>query len=283
MKELPKVGFGTWKLDKNNCSELVYEAIKIGYRHIDCACDYGNEKEVGEGIFSAIQNGLCTRDDLWITSKLWNTFHAKQHVKVALKKTLNDLKLDYLDLYLIHFPIAQKYVPIDERYPPEWFFDPAADQPKIELSNISLQETWKAMEELVDEGYVKNIGVCNYNTGLLNDLMTYSRIKPYALQIESHPFLTQEKLIRLAHHYNIHVTAFSPLGSLSYLELNMATPSENILEMVLNRLKMAIEMSLNGTYPPRPASTLCTSVGCSNSSVCGRLFSTLAETVEDAV
>ena len=98
-------------------------------RHLDCACDYGNEVEVGLGIARAIDEGLVTREDLWITSKLWNTYHAPEHVEPAIRRTLSDLGVEYVDLYLIHFPISLRYVPFEERYPPEWLFDPEAGPP----------------------------------------------------------------------------------------------------------------------------------------------------------
>lgn len=225
-----KVGLGLWKVDKEICATTVYNAIKVGYRHIDSASDYGNEVEVGQGIARAIEEGICTREELWITSKLWNTFHAPEHVQLALEKSLSDLRLDYLDLYSIHFPIAQAYVPIETRYPPEWFYDPSASEPKIEFAKVPLQATWQAMESLVNKGLVRHIGVCNYNTALLVDLTNYARIQPSMLQIESHPYLTQERLIKLAQNLGIEVTSFSPLGALSYLELNMADKTESILE-----------------------------------------------------
>tara|TARA_R110000744_G_scaffold98626_8_gene190758 strand:+ start:812 stop:1756 length:945 start_codon:yes stop_codon:yes gene_type:complete len=227
---MPKVGFGLWKIPQDICADAVYEAIKAGYRHLDSACDYGNEVQVGEGIKRAIDEGICTRDDLWITSKLWNTYHAKEHVQQAIERSLSDLKLDYLDLYLIHFPIAQPFVAFDDRYPPEWITDPSAANPKMELAPVPLFETWHAMESLVEKGLTKEIGVCNYNTGLLNDLMAYAKIKPAMLQVESHPYLTQERLMKLAKQYDIQVTAFSPLGALSYLELDMAGAAESVLE-----------------------------------------------------
>ncbi|MBJ2138748.1 aldo/keto reductase [Paraglaciecola chathamensis] len=228
--KMPKVGFGLWKIPQDICADAVYEAIKAGYRHLDSACDYGNEVQVGQGIKRAIDEGLCTREDLWITSKLWNTYHAKEHVQQAIERSLSDLQLEYLDLYLIHFPIAQPFVAFDDRYPPEWITDPSAENPKMELAPVPLFETWQAMEALVEKGLTKEIGVCNYNTGLLNDLMAYAKIKPTMLQVESHPYLTQERLMKLAKQYDIQVTAFSPLGALSYLELDMAGAAESVLE-----------------------------------------------------
>ena len=183
-----------------------------------------------KGLQAALSDGLVRREDLWITSKLWNTFHRPEHVRAACERTLKDLRLSELDLYLIHFPIALQYVDFDTRYPPEWIADPAAENPVMAPDAVPLSDTWGAMEELVHAGLVKEIGVCNYNTGLLHDLMAYSQIKPAMLQIESHPYLTQERLLRAAAQYDMAVTAFSPLGALSYLELNMADMGESVLE-----------------------------------------------------
>ena len=226
---MPRVGFGLWKIPKDICSNSVYKAINAGYRHLDSASDYGNEGEVGEGIKMALEDGLCKREDLWITSKLWNTYHHPDHVSQALEKTLKDLQLDYLDLYMIHFPISLKFVPFEERYPPEWFNDPSSPDPKMIPSKIPLSDTWRAMELLKESGLVKHIGVCNYSSGLLHDLMNYCKIKPEVLQIESHPYLTQEKLIKLAQNYDLEVTAFSPLGSISYEELGGAKEEESLI------------------------------------------------------
>lgn len=233
--ELPSVGLGMWKVDKADAARVTTEAIEIGYRHLDCACDYGNEVEVGQGIADAIKAGHCTREDLWVTSKLWNTYHAAEHVRPACEKTLSDLGLEYLDLYLIHFPIAQKYVSFDERYPPEWFSDPSADSPKVELAPVPISETWRAMEELVEAGLVKNIGVCNFGTSLLRDLCNYAKVRPSVLQVETHPYLTQEKLLRFCNEQEIAYTSFSPLGAQSYFSLNMAESSEAVIEQPVVR------------------------------------------------
>ena len=229
-QQMPAVGLGLWKIDSKCVAETVYEAIKRGYRHLDSAADYGNEKQVGEGIARALADGLCKREDLWITSKLWNTFHRKEHVQAACERSLSDLGLDYFDLYLIHFPIALQYVDFDQRYPPEWIYDPNAENPCMVLDSVPLSETWAAMEELVEIKLARKIGICNYTAVLLHDLMSYARIKPAMLQIESHPYLTQEALIRTAQSYNIAVTAFSPLGALSYVSLDMASSEDSVLQ-----------------------------------------------------
>ncbi|MEL6708507.1 MAG: aldo/keto reductase [Pseudomonadota bacterium] len=229
MDTMPPVGFGLWKIPQADTANTVIEAVRAGYRHFDSAADYANEEQTGEGLARAMSEGLVMREDLWVTSKLWNTFHAAEHVEDACQKTLSDLQLDYLDLYLIHFPIALQYVPIEERYPPEWLADPEAENPVMMRAPVPLHETWTAMEKLVEKGLVKRIGVCNYNTALIHDLMAYAKIKPSHLQVEAHPYLTQEKLLGCANIYGIDVTAFSPLGAQSYFELNMAEAGESLL------------------------------------------------------
>lgn len=227
---LPSVGFGFWKVDRSAAAEVVCQAIQAGYRHLDCACDYGNEVEVGQGIQQAIADGLCKREDLWVTSKLWNTYHAAEHVRPACERTLHDLGLKQLDLYLIHFPIAQQFVPFDVRYPPGWCFDPSAEKPHMKEVRVPISETWRAMEQLVDDGLVKQIGICNFGTSLLRDLLSYARIRPAVLQVESHPFLVQSKLLRFCQQEQIVLTAFSPLGAASYYSLGMASLSESLLD-----------------------------------------------------
>ncbi|KAG8686618.1 NAD(P)H-dependent D-xylose reductase (XR), partial [Ceratobasidium sp. 394] len=225
-QKMPLVGFGLWKVTKSTCADTVYNAIKSGYRLLDGAGDYGNEKQAGEGVARAIKDGLVKREELFITSKLWNTFHAKEHVPVLAKKQLADWGIDYFDLFLIHFPISLKYVDPAKRYPPEWFGD---DGKIVELQNTPIQETWIEMEKLVDAGFVKNIGVSNMQGALLIDVLRYARIPPQVLQIEHHPYLTQEPLVKLANTLGLAVTAYSSFGPQSFLELNMGQGVESLL------------------------------------------------------
>jgi D-xylose reductase len=228
--QLPSIGLGFWKIEKDQAASIVTSAIEVGYRHLDSACDYGNEAEVGQGISASLKSGACSREDLWVTSKLWNTFHAAEHVQAACQRSLDDLQLDYLDLYLVHFPIAQAYVDPAKRYPPGWFFDPDAAEPQMELANVALSETWQAMESLVDLGMVKHIGLSNMGTAQIRDLMTTCRIRPSVLQIELHPYLTQEKLLRFCQTENIACTGFSPLGAPSYVPIGMAEADESVMD-----------------------------------------------------
>ncbi|XP_053991346.1 uncharacterized protein LOC128883232 [Hylaeus volcanicus] len=208
------LGFGTWKLPANSStSDLIYKIICEGYRHIDCASIYGNEKYVGEGIQRALREGIVKREELWITSKLWNTDHAEQHVEPAIQRSLKLLNLTYLDLYLIHFPIAQAYVCPDFNPTPGFV---NRDGNKTELAAIPLMETWRALENLVHKKLTRFIGISNFDLQLTQDLLTYCKIRPYLLQIEMHLFLKQETLAGWCLQNHIHVTAYSPLGSASY-------------------------------------------------------------------
>ncbi|TPX17155.1 uncharacterized protein E0L32_003273 [Thyridium curvatum] len=216
--EMPQVGFGLWKVDNATCADTVYNAIKAGYRLFDGACDYGNEVECGQGVARAIKDGLVRREDLFIVSKLWNTFHDGERVEPIARKQLADWGVDYFDLYLIHFPVALAYVDPAVRYPPGWHYDGVSE---VRTSRASIQETWAAMERLVDAGLARSIGVSNFQAQLLYDLLRYARVPPATLQIEHHPYLVQPELVRLAQHEGVAVTAYSSFGPASFQEFNM--------------------------------------------------------------
>ncbi len=230
---MPAIGFGLWKVENAAAPGLVEEAVRVGYRHFDSASDYANEAATGEGLQKVLRSGDVRRDDLWVTSKLWNTNHAAEHVRSACEQSLRDLQLDYLDLYLIHFPIALAYVPPEKRYPAGWFHDPDAPEPRMKPVRVPIAETWHAMEELVSAGLVKNIGVSNFGVSLLRDLLSHSKISPAVLQVEMHPYLAQEKLLRFCQEENIAVTAFSPLGAPSYVPLGMATHNDSVMNEIV--------------------------------------------------
>lgn len=216
--EMPQVGFGLWKVGNDVAADTVYNAIKAGYRLFDGACDYGNEVECGQGVARAIADGLVKREELFIVSKLWNTFHDGERVEPIVKKQLADWGLEYFDLYLIHFPVALEYVDPSVRYPPGWFVD---GESQIKTSKATIQETWTAFESLVEKKLAKSIGVSNFQGQLLYDLLRYAKIRPATLQIEHHPYLVQQELVNLAQAEGIAVTAYSSFGSLSFEEFSM--------------------------------------------------------------
>jgi alcohol dehydrogenase (NADP+) len=201
--QMPIVGLGTWKSAPDEVYAAVREAIRLGYRHIDCAMIYGNEVEIGAAIRDAITEGQVTRRDLWITSKLWGNSHGRENVAGALKKSLMDLGLDYLDLYLIHWPIPLKPRAIV----------PSSGADFAPPAKVSIQSTWEGMEAAVGAGLTRHIGVSNFSAKKLRDLVATCHIKPEVNQVELHPLLQQPELREYCASEHIHMTAWAPLGS----------------------------------------------------------------------
>jgi len=198
---IPILGLGTWKSKPGQVEKAVEHALKSGYRHLDCAACYGNETEVGAGIKAS---GV-TRDQIFVTSKLWNNKHHPEDVEQACRRTLADLGLTYLDLYLIHWPHA--FERGDELFPKNEDGIPRFD------TTIHPTDTYLAMEKLVELGLVKSIGLSNFNSEQIEDVLSKCKVKPVTNQVECHPYLNQTKLLSFCKERGLTITAYSPLGS----------------------------------------------------------------------
>jgi alcohol dehydrogenase (NADP+) len=204
--KIPVIGLGTFGSDRHSHAVIaaaVKDAIRIGYRHIDCASVYMNEKEIGEAIAEVLAEGTVVREELWITSKVWNDMH--DSVEESCVKTLADLQLDYLDLYLVHWPFPNYHAPgcdVDSRHPDA--------KPYI---HENYMKTWRQMEKLVEKGLVRNIGTSNMTIPKMKLLLRDARIKPVANEMELHPHFQQKELFNFLMTNNIQPIGFSPLGS----------------------------------------------------------------------
>lgn len=205
--EIPAVGLGTFGSDRFTAAEIaeaVLGAAEIGYRHFDCAAVYGNEKEIGASLQKVVSNGI-RREELWITSKLWNDKHAEEDVIPACRQTLKDLKLEYLDLYLIHWPFPNHHAPgvdVNSR-------DPHA----VPYIHENYMKTWRQMEKLVDLGLVRHIGTSNMTVPKLQLLLRDARIKPAANEMELHPHFQQPEFFKFCLDNQLAPIGFAPIGS----------------------------------------------------------------------
>jgi len=250
---VPQLGFGTWKITGSQAQKSLCNALKAGYRHIDTAFVYQNEKALGQVLHAAtssvdspvekstekeqqqkkkeeesvfdpnttlrsdLEVPKIQRNELFVTTKLWNTFHQKEHVLEACENSLRDLQLSYIDLFLIHWPVAFSY------HPSETHTSQGKNMP------VALTETWHAMQELVQQGLVRHIGVSNFSVAQLAELLRHpdTSITPAVNQIELHPFLTQKKLVSYCRKKGIAVTAYSPLGSAPSSESSESSESSS--------------------------------------------------------
>ena len=220
---MPVLGLGTWLSKPTEVYEAVVEAVKTGYRHIDCAYIYKNEKEIGKALKYLFAKNIVKREEMFITSKLWNNFHSPEQVEPAIRQSLKDLQLDYLDLYLIHWPLAFK----------KEHAQTSDDQ--YSLDEMPLSATWKAMEGIKEMGLAKHIGVSNFSIPKLTAIIENSAVKPEVNQVEVHPYFQQDKLIAFCKENNILVTAYSPLGSRHMMQSEESITKNPVVQKIAEK------------------------------------------------
>ncbi|KIW31029.1 uncharacterized protein PV07_02713 [Cladophialophora immunda] len=197
IKDIPQVGLGLWNSKDEDASKAVEYAFETGYRHLDSAAAYGNEAFVGRTLSNSSLSPA--RESYWITSKLWNTAHQPKHVRPALEQTLRDLRVPYLDLYLMHWPVA---------------FLPGQKPGRTVIDqDTSIHDTWAAMEALVAANLTRRIGVSNFSPRQLDELLAKCKVRPWAHEFETHPYLQQQEFVDWHRRNNITVVAYSPLAN----------------------------------------------------------------------
>ncbi|KAM7157190.1 aldo-keto reductase family 1 member C15-like [Molossus nigricans] len=206
---MPVLGFGTYaprSVPKSKTTEATKMAIDVGFRHIDAAYTYENEEEIGKAIREKIADGTVKREDIFYTTKLWATFLRPELVRPALERSLKELQLDYVDLFIIHVPVAMK--PGEELLPKD-------ANGKVILETVDLRDTWEALEKCKDAGLTKSIGVSNFNHKLLEMILNKPglKYKPVCNQVECHPYLNQSKLLEFCKSKDIVLVAYSALGA----------------------------------------------------------------------
>jgi len=201
---IPAVGFGTLIPDPVATRQATRTALVVGFRHLDCAERYRNEAAVGEAMREAFEAGRIQRQDLFVTTKLWNTNHRPERVKPAFEASLRRLQLDYVDCYLIHTPFA--FQPGEEFHPTD------GNGRVIYDSGVTLTETWRALERLMEDGRCRSIGLSDITLEKLREIVAVARIKPAVVQVESHPYLPEWELLDFCREQGIVLQAFAALG-----------------------------------------------------------------------
>ncbi|CAM9110750.1 unnamed protein product [Discosporangium mesarthrocarpum] len=208
---MPRFGLGTWRSAEGEVRQAVEVALKEGYLHIDCAYCYFNQKEVGAAISAAIEEGVTTREKIFVTTKVWNTFHRPELLRKNMETCLKDLGLDYVDQVLLHYAIAMVPVPEGDKtlVPRHANGDAWWDE------EVDLKDTWKAMEALIEDGLAKSIGVSNFTQEDLEYVMAGAKIIPAVNQVEVHPYLNNNELMAWCKERGVHTVAYAPLGNVN--------------------------------------------------------------------
>jgi len=201
---LPALGFGTLIPDPLATTEAVRAALRAGFRHVDCAERYRNEQSVGEALQEALDVGVLQRERLFVTTKLWNNNHRPDRVRPAFEASRKRLRLEYVDCYMMHTPFA--FRPGDEQDPRDARGQVAYDP------GVTLAQTWQAMEDLIEEGRCKSLGLSNVTLEQVQEVIAFARIKPALVQVESHPYLPQWDLLDYCRSQGIVLVAFAALG-----------------------------------------------------------------------
>lgn len=202
---IPAIGLGTWQLEPSKVGEILRRAIELGYRHFDCASQFGNQREIGMVLNEYIHTKGYGRNNFFITSKLWNTNHRKEFVKQELERTIKDLQVHHLNLFLMHFPVSFEHTA--EAIPKD-------QSGRVKLDNVSLEETWRAMERCMKDGMTRALGVANFTLDQLQQLYSFAEIKPAVAQFEVHPYLIQRDVLDFCNRHGIVVVCHTPLGSI---------------------------------------------------------------------
>lgn len=232
--------------------DIVKTAIDVGYRHIDTAFCYNNEAAVGRGIQEKLADGTVTRDELFVVTKLANTHHAPEDVERAIRMSLKNLGLDYVDLFLMHTPMGWKFIgdgPEDG--------NPTDADGNLIYSDVDYVDTWRAMEDLVEKGLTRSIGVSNFNSLQLTRILDGCRIKPVTNQVECGPTINQEKLRQFCQGHGIPLTAYTPLGRMKRVagdEAEAAVNDPRVIEIARRYQKTPAQVVLRfltqlGTIP----------------------------------